>query len=70
MPGATRGGDPEPLEEAVADEEIGALLEADIGRRMGKGVAVHRLSRGAGAALVELIGLGLREVPGRRDDLG
>jgi hypothetical protein len=62
------GGDPEPLEEAVADEEVGALLEADIGGRMGKGVAVQRLSRGAGAALIEFVFLGFREILGRRDD--
>ncbi len=55
-------------EQAVADEEVGALLEAQVGRGLREGVPVRGAAIGRRSAGQGLELLGGREIRGRRQD--
>jgi hypothetical protein len=59
---------PVALEEAVADEEIGALLERQVGSRQREGIGAVGLLMRRGAARMPLERLRLGEVAGRLQD--
>src|SRR3546814_758727 len=60
-------GHPELAEDAVADPKVELALEAHIGGRLGEDAAIDRLERGRGAAGIELVGFGGREIRRRLD---
>ena len=68
--GRGRRRNPRPVEHAVANKEIRALLECQRGGRQGKGVAVKAVAVGAGPALQRLKGFRAAEIGGRCQQTG